>query len=77
MRRQLTTAAVKDYTEAPPAVQKAFDKQVKLLVENFRHPSLRRVFLGDPLFGGRRAGMQCGCQLDCDGGRRAVISYPV
>ncbi len=41
MRRQLTAAAVKDYAEAPPAVQKAFDKQVKLLVENFRHPSLR------------------------------------
>lgn len=41
MRWQLTVAAVKDYTEAPPTVQKAFDKQVKLLVENFRHPSLR------------------------------------
>jgi mRNA interferase RelE/StbE len=41
MKRQLTAAAVKDYTEAPPAVQKAFDKQVKLLLENFRHPSLR------------------------------------
>jgi hypothetical protein len=41
MKRQLTAAAVKDYTEAPPAVQNAFDKQVKLLVENFRHPSLR------------------------------------
>ena len=41
MKRQLTVAAVKDYTEAPPAVQKAFDKQVKLLVKNFRHPSLR------------------------------------
>ncbi len=41
MKRQLTAAAVKDYTEAPPAVQIAFDKQVKLLVENFRHPSLR------------------------------------
>ena len=41
MKRQLTAAAVKDYTEAPPAVQKAFDKQVKLLLENSRHPSLR------------------------------------
>ncbi len=41
MKRQLTASAVKDYTEAPPAVQKAFDKQVKLLLENFRHPSLR------------------------------------
>ena len=41
MKRQLTAAIVKDYTEAPLAVQKAFDKPVKLLVENFRHPSLR------------------------------------
>jgi mRNA interferase RelE/StbE len=41
MKRQLTAASVKDYTDAPPAVQKAFDKQAKLLVENFRHPSLR------------------------------------
>ena len=41
MKRQLTAAAVKDYTEAPPAVQKAFDKQLKLLLENLRHPSLR------------------------------------
>ena len=41
MKRQLTAAAVKDYVEAPPTVQKAFDKQVKQLIENFRHPSLR------------------------------------
>jgi len=41
MKRQLTAAAVKDYTQAPPAVQNGFDKQVKLMVENFRHPSLR------------------------------------
>jgi hypothetical protein len=41
MKRQLTAAAVEDYTVAPPAVQKAFDKKVKLLLENFRHPSLR------------------------------------
>jgi len=41
MKRQLTAAAAKDYAETPTSVQKAFDKQVKLLVENFRHPSLR------------------------------------
>lgn len=41
MKRQLTLAATKDYTEAPLVVQKAFDKQMKLLLENFRHPSLR------------------------------------
>ena len=41
MKLLLTAAALKDYTEARPAVQKAFDKQTKLLLENFRHPSLR------------------------------------
>ena len=41
MKRRLTAAAVKNYTEAPPAVQKAFDKQFKLLLESPRHPSLR------------------------------------
>jgi plasmid maintenance system killer protein len=41
MKRQLTAAAAKDYAGAPASVQKAFDKQVKLLVENFQHPSLR------------------------------------
>ena len=41
MKRLLTADAVKDYIDAPPAVQKAFDRQVKLLLENSRHPSLR------------------------------------
>ena len=41
MKRHLTTTALKAYTEAPLAIQKAFDKQVQLLVENLRHPSLR------------------------------------
>ena len=27
--------------DAPPSVRKAFDKQVGLLAENLRHPSLR------------------------------------
>jgi mRNA interferase RelE/StbE len=41
MKRELTADAVQDYVQAPPVVQKAIDKQLKLLVENFRHPSLR------------------------------------
>ena len=41
MKRQLTSVALKSYLAAPPAIQKAFDKQVKLLVENIHHPSLR------------------------------------
>ena len=40
MKSQLTPTALKSYVAAPAAVQKAFDKQTKLLVENFRHPSL-------------------------------------
>jgi len=40
MRCQLTATALKSYQAAPPAVQKAFDKQVKLLLENLQHPSL-------------------------------------
>jgi mRNA-degrading endonuclease RelE of RelBE toxin-antitoxin system len=40
MKRQLTATALKSYQAAPPAVQKAFDKQVKLLLENLQHPSL-------------------------------------
>ena len=42
MKRQLTAAAAKNYAEAPASVQKAFDKQVKLLVENFRAPLASR-----------------------------------
>jgi len=30
----------KNYQAAPPAVQKAFDKQVRLLAANLHHPSL-------------------------------------
>ena len=41
MKSQLTPTALKSYVAAPAAVQKAFDKQTKLLVENFRHPSLQ------------------------------------
>ncbi len=41
MNRRLTPSAIKGYVAAPPAIQKAFDKQVKLLVENLHHPSVR------------------------------------
>jgi hypothetical protein len=41
MKLLLTAAALREYIAARPAVQKAFDKQTKLLLENFRHPSLR------------------------------------
>ncbi len=40
MNRRLTPVAVKHYVSAPPSIRRAFDKQVKLLVENLHHPSL-------------------------------------
>jgi hypothetical protein len=36
-----TRRSEKDYRAAPPAIQKAFDKQARLLAENLNHPSLR------------------------------------
>jgi mRNA-degrading endonuclease RelE of RelBE toxin-antitoxin system len=41
MRAHLTPQFVRDYSRAPAAVQRAFDKQLKFLLENTRHPSLR------------------------------------
>jgi hypothetical protein len=41
MKVELTAAALRDYIDAAPAVQKAFDKQTRLLIDNLRHPSLR------------------------------------
>ncbi len=40
MRFRLTKRADKQYRKAPEEVRRAFDKQVLLLVENSRHPSL-------------------------------------
>jgi len=36
-----TRRSEKDYRAAPPAVQEAFEKQVRLLAKNLNHPSLR------------------------------------
>lgn len=36
-----TRRSEKDYRAAPPAIQKAFDKQVRLLEKHLSHPSLR------------------------------------
>lgn len=41
MNRRLTPLALKDYIAAPPNARAAFDKQVKLLVGNLHHHSLR------------------------------------
>ena len=36
-----TRRAEKDYGAAPLAIQRAFDKQARLLAKNLHHPSLR------------------------------------
>ncbi|HEY3130674.1 MAG TPA: hypothetical protein VGL91_14545 [Acidobacteriota bacterium] len=41
MKRHYTERFLRSLSEAPPAIQKAFDKQAKLLVGNIRHPSVR------------------------------------
>lgn len=41
MRWQHSERSRKSYQAAPPVVQKAFDKQVRLLAANLHHPSLR------------------------------------
>ena len=40
MRLLRTAHFVRNYSKAPPAVQKAFDKQSLLLLQNLHHPSL-------------------------------------
>ena len=40
MKLRLTPTAVKSYIAAPASVQKAFDKQTRLLTDNLHHPSL-------------------------------------
>jgi mRNA-degrading endonuclease RelE of RelBE toxin-antitoxin system len=41
MKAHYTKHFLKSYAEAPAQIQTAFDKQLKLLLSNFRHPSLQ------------------------------------
>ena len=41
MRALYTERFRKSYEESPPSVRKAFDKQIKFLLENIRHGSLQ------------------------------------
>ena len=41
MKWQHSDRSREDYSSAPIQIQKAFDKQVRLLAENLLHPSLR------------------------------------
>lgn len=48
MNRRLTPGAVKNYISGPASIRRAFDKQVKLLVENLHHPSLHAKKYDEP-----------------------------
>ena len=41
MKARYSQRFLEQYSQAPPEVQFAFDKQCKFLLENLRHPSLR------------------------------------
>ena len=41
MKTELSEAVIEALDQAPPAVRKAFFKQLKMLEQNLRHPSLR------------------------------------
>ena len=41
MKRHLTERFQRSYRAAPRVIQEAFDKQSRLLLENFRYPSLQ------------------------------------
>jgi mRNA-degrading endonuclease RelE of RelBE toxin-antitoxin system len=41
MKVRFTERADRDYADLPPPIRKAFAKQLRFLLENLRHPSLR------------------------------------
>jgi mRNA interferase RelE/StbE len=41
MRPHFSERFIRSYTSAPPAIQRAFDRKLDLLLQNLRHPSLR------------------------------------
>ena len=41
MRPHFSARFVQSYTTAPPAIQRAFDRKLELLLQDLRHPSLR------------------------------------
>jgi len=45
MRAFYTKRFLDHYAKAPPAIQRAVDRRVALLVQNLRHPSLRLLAL--------------------------------
>jgi len=54
MKLRFTERADKDYADLPVAIRKAFAKQLRFLLANLRHPSLRAKKYGEAM--GRVAG---------------------
>ena len=50
-----TRRSERDYRGAPLAIQKAFEKQVRLLQKNFNHPSLHAKKYDQASDSGKRA----------------------
>lgn len=47
MTVKFTAAAEKNYSRLPLNIQKKVDKQITLLISDYRHPSLRTRKMGD------------------------------
>ena len=41
MRPHFSERFIRSYTDAPPAIQRAFDRKLELLLQNLRHPTPR------------------------------------
>jgi len=41
MRHRFTAHSAREYDDAPQEIRRAFDRRIKLLLQNIRHPSLR------------------------------------
>jgi hypothetical protein len=53
----------RSYAKAPKRVQRAFDKQSNLLIQNLHHPSLRAKSTTKPTIFGRRASPKTGVSI--------------
>ncbi len=48
MRVRFTSRSRRQYADAPPEIQRAFDHHLELLLQNLRHPSLRAKKYDEP-----------------------------
>ena len=73
-----TNAFLKDYRALPAKMRERVDKQLRLLLEDFRHPSLRlKKLSGTDKFEIRVSkGYRLTLRIQKDGGRAAPRRYP-